>query len=85
MRWVRKGRISGELIRSIDEKAYEEMKEIVKDRKVLVHLHELLMLGEVLPKEASLRALEEEFGKVETEKLEKLVTILEKTGIIEIL
>lgn len=85
LRWVRKGRISGELIRSIDEKAYEEMKEIVKDRKVLVHLHELLMLGEVLPKEASLRALEEEFGKVETEKLEKLVTILEKTGIIEIL
>ncbi|ASJ15445.1 DUF4910 domain-containing protein [Thermococcus radiotolerans] len=85
MRWVRKGQVSGALIKSIDEKAYEEFKELTKDRKTLVHLHELLMLGELLPKEDAMRALKEEFGEVEEEKLEKLLALLEKTGVIEVL
>ncbi|NJE61521.1 DUF4910 domain-containing protein [Thermococcus sp. 21S7] len=83
MRWVRKGQISGALIRSIDEKAYEEFRELTKDRRTLVHLHELLMLGELLPRDDAMRALKEEFGEVEEEKLEKLLTLLERLGVIE--
>lgn len=85
LKWVRKGRVSGELIRRVDERAYEEFKELTKDRKILVHLHELLMLGEVMPKRESFGALREEFGEVEEEKLERLVGILEKVGIVEML
>ncbi|NJD98985.1 DUF4910 domain-containing protein [Thermococcus sp. LS1] len=85
LRWVKKGRVSGELIREADKEAYEEFKELTKDRKILVHLHELLMLGEFLPKEEAFEALEEEFGEVNREKLEKLVDVLEKTGVVELL
>ncbi len=83
IKWVRKGRVSGELIKSIDEGAYEEFRRLTKDRKILVHLHELLMLGELLPKEESMHALKEEFEDVEEEKLERLLALMEKTGIIE--
>lgn len=51
---------------------------LTEDRKVLAHLHELLMLGELLPKDEAFKALEEEFGKVDVEKLERLVEILKK-------
>ncbi|NJE42840.1 DUF4910 domain-containing protein [Thermococcus sp. GR6] len=85
LRWVKKGRVSSELIKEVDKGAYEEFKELTKDRKILVHLHELLMLGEILPKEESFEALEEEFGEVDREKLEKLIGVLEKTGVIELL
>ncbi|ASJ11664.1 DUF4910 domain-containing protein [Thermococcus thioreducens] len=83
MRWVRKGRISGELIKSIDENVHGEFKELTRDRKMLVHLHELLMLGELLPKEEAMRSLREEFGEVEEEKLERLLDLLEEIGVIE--
>ncbi|ACJ17410.1 Hypothetical leucine aminopeptidase [Thermococcus onnurineus NA1] len=85
LRWVKKGRVSGELIKEADKEAYEEFKELTRDRKILVHLHELLMLGEFLPKEEAFEALEEEFGEVNREKLKKLVDVLEKTGVIELL
>ncbi|WP_258083189.1 DUF4910 domain-containing protein [Thermococcus thermotolerans] len=83
MRWVRKGRVSGELIKDVNENAYEEFKELTRDRKMLVHLHELLMLGELLPKEEAMHALREEFGEVEEEKLERLLALLEEIGVIE--
>lgn len=85
LKWVRKGIISATFIREIDEKAYEEFKVLTEDRKVLAHLHELLMLGELLPKDEAFKALEEEFGKVDVEKLERLVEILKKTGIVGLL
>lgn len=85
LKWVRKGRVSTELIKEASKEAYKEFRELTKDRKVLVHLHELLMLGELLPKEESFEALGEEFGEVDREKLEKLVELLEKTGVIELL
>ncbi len=81
IRWVKKGRVSGELVRSIDEEAYREFKALTRDRRTLVHLHELLMLGELLPEEEAMEALREEFGgEVEEEKLKKILSLLEKTG-----
>ncbi|ASI99237.1 DUF4910 domain-containing protein [Thermococcus celer] len=83
IRWVKKGRVSGELVRSIDEEAYREFKALTRDRRTLVHLHELLMLGELLPEEEAMEALREEFGEVEEEKLKKILSLLEKTGVVE--
>lgn len=83
LRWVRRGRVSAELVKEASREVYEEFKKLTKDRRILVHLHELLMLGELLPKEESFEVLEEEFGEVDREKLEKLVNLLEKTGVIE--
>jgi len=83
--WKRRGIISARLIRELDAEAYEEFKGLTKDRKILVHLHELLMLGELLPEERALKALEEEFGEVDEEKLKKLVGLLERVGVVETL
>ncbi|ASJ10400.1 peptidase M28 [Thermococcus sp. P6] len=83
IRWVEKGLISGELVRSVDEKAYGEFRELTRDRKTLLHLHELLMLGELLPEKEAMEALKEEFGEVDTEKLKKLLNLLEGMGIVE--
>jgi len=82
LRWEKKGIISGEYVSSMDEELGKEFKELTRERKVLLHLHELLMLSELLPEEEAFKALEEEFGEVEGEKLKKLVQILEKTGIL---
>ncbi|ASJ06449.1 DUF4910 domain-containing protein [Thermococcus pacificus] len=83
--WEIKGVVSERFIRERDEKLAEEFKELTGDRKVLAHLHELLMLGELLPKERAFEALKEEYGDVEGEKLERLVIILEKAGVVRFL
>ncbi len=78
--WEVKGIISERFVRERDEKLADEFKELTRDRKVLAQLHELLMLGEILPRERAFEALREEYGEVEEEKLEKLVSVLEKLG-----
>jgi len=82
LKWEGKGIISEEYISSVDEELGKEFKKLTKDRKVLPLLHEFLMLSELLSKEGAFKALEEEFGEVEREKVEKLVEILEKTGVV---
>ncbi len=83
MHWVRKGIISGELVREIDRKAYEEFRELTRDRKMLTHLHELLMLSELLPRDDAFGALEEEFGDINRGKLERLLEILGGVGVVK--
>ncbi|NJE05802.1 DUF4910 domain-containing protein [Thermococcus sp. M36] len=83
LRWKVRGLISERFLRKRDGRLADEFRALTKDRKVLVHLHELLMLGELLPKEDAFRALREEFGDVEEEKLEKLVLLLEKARVVE--
>ncbi|KUH34173.1 peptidase M28 [Thermococcus celericrescens] len=81
--WKVRGLLSERLIREADEKLAEEFGSLTRDRRVLVHLHELLMLAELLPKERAFEALREEYGEIDEEKLEKLVGILEAVGIVE--
>ncbi|WP_175059966.1 DUF4910 domain-containing protein [Thermococcus sp. 2319x1] len=82
LKWTKKGIIHPRSIKQIDEKKGEELGKILEDRKISVLLHELLMLGETMPKEEAFKALEEEYGKFEKEKLEKAVEILRALDII---
>ncbi|EHR79539.1 leucine aminopeptidase [Thermococcus litoralis DSM 5473] len=82
LKWKKKGIIYPRSIKQIDEKKGEELGKILEDRKMGVLLHELLMLGEIMPKEEAFKALEEEYGKFEKEKLEKAVGILRSLDII---
>ncbi|MCO6040471.1 DUF4910 domain-containing protein [Thermococcus alcaliphilus] len=82
LKWKKKGIIYPRSIKQIDEKKGEELGKILEDRKMGVLLHELLMLGEIMPKEEAFKALEEEYGKFEKEKLEKAVEILRSLDII---
>jgi len=61
----------------------EKFRELTRERRVLTQLHELLMLGEILPEETAYRALAEEFGACEEKKLRELVSILEENDIVE--
>lgn len=83
LRWKVRGLITHEYIRKVDQGLAERFREMTKDRKVLLHLHELVMLGELLPEEEAYRALEEEFGEVDSEKLRELVDVLLRAGIVE--
>ncbi|ALM75732.1 DUF4910 domain-containing protein [Thermococcus barophilus] len=83
IKWKRKGLVSVRTIREFDEKAAKELEEFMEDKKFSIHLHELLMLGEILPEEEAFKALEEEFGKIDREKLNKALEILKKLGFIE--
>ncbi|WP_297535506.1 DUF4910 domain-containing protein [Thermococcus sp.] len=81
LEWKLRGILNERLIRRNGGNA-EEFKKLTEDRKAYAQLHELLMLSELLPKERAFKALEEEYGKIEREKLEKLVGILEGAGIV---
>ncbi|MDI3474941.1 MAG: hypothetical protein PWQ95_669 [Thermococcaceae archaeon] len=80
IRWEKKGLVSARSVRQIDREKGEELAKLMEDRKFMVLLHELLMLGEILPEELAYRALEEEYGKFDKEKLEKALEILETLG-----
>jgi hypothetical protein len=81
LEWKLRGILNERLIRRNGGNA-EEFKKLIEDKRVYPQLHELLMLSELLPKERAFKALEEEYGKIEREKLEKLVGILEGAGIV---
>ena len=83
LEWKLRGILNERLVR-VNGGDWRRFKELAKDRKVYTHLHELLMLSELLPKERALRALEEEYGTVEKEKLENLVEILARANIVEL-
>jgi len=82
LKWNKKGIIYPRSIKQIDEKKGAELEKILEDRKMGVLLHELLMLGEIMSKEEAFKALEEEYGEFEKEKLERAVEILRSLGII---
>ncbi len=83
IKWEKKGLVSVRTIREFDEKAAKELEKLMEDKKFSIHLHELLMLGEILPEEEAFKALEEEFGEIDREKLNKALEILKKLGFIE--
>ncbi len=85
LEWRKRGIISLHFIRELDEEAYKKFKKIAKDRDFLILVHELIMLGEILPEEESFIALQEEYGKINKEKLEEAIKILNALGIISIL
>ena len=66
----------------IDKDKGEKLAKIFEDRKTTILLHELLMLGEMLPKEEAYTALKEEFGDIDREKLERALEILKSLNII---
>jgi len=81
LEWKDKGVLNERLIRKRGGDA-EGFKKLTEDRKVYAQLHEFLMLSELLPKDRAFKALGEEYGRVDKEKLEKLVGILEGAGIV---
>ena len=83
LEWKAKGILNERLVRARGGE-WRRFKELTRDRKVYTHLHELLMLGEVLPKERALKALGEEYGAVEKGKLENLVEILARVKVVEL-
>ncbi|WP_456396047.1 DUF4910 domain-containing protein [Thermococcus sp.] len=84
LEWRKKGIISLRFVRELDEKAYEELKELTREKTFMIHLHELIMLGELLPEEEAFTALQEEYGRINREKLKKAVRTLEALGIISV-
>ena len=82
--WKVKGVINERLIRARGGDT-EEFKKLTEDRKTYAQLHELLMLGELLPKERAFKALGEEYGRVNKGKLEVLIEILNEIGVITLL
>jgi len=81
LEWKLRGILNERLIRRNGGNA-EEFKKLTEDRKTYAQLHELLMLSELLSKERAFKALEEEYGRADREKLERLVEILESVGIV---
>lgn len=82
LKWNKKGIIYPRSVKQIDEKKGAELEKILEDKKMSILLHELLMLGEIMPKGEAFKALEEEYGQFEKEKLEKAVGILRSLDII---
>jgi len=82
LNWKKKGLISPRSIMQIDKDKGEKLVKIFEDRKTTILLHELLMLGEMLPKEEAYTALKEEFGDIDREKLERALEILKSLNII---
>ncbi|WP_457750843.1 DUF4910 domain-containing protein [Thermococcus sp.] len=82
LKWEPKGMISEDYISSVDEELGKEFKRLTEERRTLPLLHEFLMLSELLPEKEAFKALQEELGEFEKEKLRKLVEILEKTGMV---
>ncbi|AIF70386.1 hypothetical protein PAP_10060 [Palaeococcus pacificus DY20341] len=76
LQWKQKGILSPRDIMRIDKAQGKEMRELLKERPLMALLHELLMLGELLPKDDAFKALEEEYGKFKRESLEKALEIL---------
>lgn len=85
LRWEKRGIIMADEVLRIDGTRGREFKELLKERRYLMLLHELLMLGEILPREESFKALEEEYGNYEREKLEKCLEILEELDFISLI
>jgi len=83
LEWKLKGILNWRLIERNGGNA-EEFKKLTEDRKTYTHLHELLMLSELLPRESAFKALEEEYGETDRRALERLVGILESVGVVSV-
>ncbi|WP_297420020.1 DUF4910 domain-containing protein [Thermococcus sp.] len=83
--WRKKGILTADFIRRRKESLAVDYERLTRERKVLTLLHELLMLGELLPKGESFKALSEEYGQVDEGRLERLITILEEAGVVSVL
>ncbi|NJF24111.1 DUF4910 domain-containing protein [Thermococcus sp. Bubb.Bath] len=82
LEWTLRGRMGEDIMELKAKEHLDEFKELTKDRRRVVHLHELIMLGELLPEGEAYTALKEEYGEVEREKLEKLMELAEKSGLV---
>ncbi len=82
LEWALRGRIGEDIVELRAGEHLYEFKELTKGRETIVHLHELIMLGELLPEEKAYTALKEEYGEIRVEKLRKLVELTEKSGLV---
>jgi len=80
IKWAKKGVISQDIVEGKDRDRFRELAD-----KSLLHIHEILMLGEQLPEGESFRALCEEFGEINERELEEMVQILERAGVVELM
>ncbi|HII61591.1 DUF4910 domain-containing protein [Pyrococcus horikoshii] len=84
VKWKEKGIISIKGLEYKNESIARRLKEIVEeDRMINVHLHEYLMLSELLDNEKAMKALKDEYGEVKEEKIMRGVELLEEAKIIE--
>ena len=61
------------------------LEDIFKEKEGASQLHELLMLVEIFPRKLSVKALEEEYGRINSKKLLELIESLESIGFLKFL
>ncbi|WP_010477969.1 DUF4910 domain-containing protein [Thermococcus zilligii] len=83
LRWKLRGRIGEDIIKNKAPERLEEFEKLTEEGKALIDLHELVMLGELLPKNEAYKALSEEYGEIEKSTLEVLIGLLEEAEIVE--
>ncbi|AFN04517.1 DUF4910 domain-containing protein [Pyrococcus furiosus DSM 3638] len=82
--WTRKGLVSVRFLKRINKEKGEEFERLVEDdRMTSCYIHEFLMLSEVLPEEKAWKALRDEYGKVNEEKVKRAIEILADLGVIK--
>ncbi len=84
LEWKVKGIVGESTIERRAPDMVGEYRELTEDRRVMVHLHEALMLGEKIGREETFKALEEEFGKTDREKITRLIGIAEAAGLVRL-
>ncbi len=78
--WIKKGMINTDIISEKNREAYLKF---IKNRNNMALIHELLMLGELLPLREAFEALKEEYGAVNKKELRKMLELLEAEEIVK--
>ncbi|AEC51490.1 hypothetical protein PNA2_0575 [Pyrococcus sp. NA2] len=84
LEWKEKGVISTKALEYRDEELAKKFRDIVEEERMIsVHIHEYLMLSEILDRERALKALRDEYGEVKEDKISEAIEILEKVNVIK--
>ncbi|WP_048146467.1 DUF4910 domain-containing protein [Pyrococcus abyssi] len=83
IKWVEKGIISLKALEYKNEELAKRYKEITEERMISVHIHEYLMLSEIVEEEKAIKALKDEYGEVKEEKIKEAIKVLKDAGVIK--
>ncbi len=83
IRWRVRGVINENVIGRKVPEMVQEFKRLTEDRELVVQLHESIMLGEKMGRESTFKALEEEFGSVDLDRVVRLLELVEAADLVE--